>query len=163
MKAVYAGSFDPITLGHCDLIERASKMCDELIVAVGNNSKKKYMFSPDTRLYFVDQCIKDIKNVKVEYFTGLLVEFLHKIDCRVIIRGVRAFSDFESELQIASVNRYLDPDIETIFMMPKEEYSCLSSSTVRELIQLGMSPHDLVHDNIIPSIAMEMERKKNGL
>lgn len=144
MKAVYAGSFDPITVGHLDLIERASKLCDELVVAVGNNPRKKYTFIPRDRKKYVEMSVGHLQNVRVVHFEGLLVTFLKSLQINTIIRGIRAFSDFESELQIASANRYLDPNIETIFMMPKEQYSCISSSMVRELLQLKVPPDNLV-------------------
>jgi pantetheine-phosphate adenylyltransferase len=144
LKAVYAGSFDPITVGHLDLIERASKLCDELVVAVGNNPRKKYTFIPRDRKKYVEMSVGHLQNVRVVHFEGLLVTFLKSLQINTIIRGIRAFSDFESELQIASANRYLDPNIETIFMMPKEQYSCISSSMVRELLQLKVPPDNLV-------------------
>ena len=131
--AIYAGTFDPITLGHIDIIERASELFDRIIVAVTVKSQKKLLFNIDERVSMTRESIKNIKNVEVDSFGGLLVNYVQEKGARVMIRGLRAYSDFEYEFQMALTNRKLAPELETLFMMPKEIHSYVSSSLVREV------------------------------
>ncbi len=136
-SAIYPGSFDPLTLGHLDLIERASHIFDQVIVAVGVNSRKKTVFNAEERIAMVKASVKGLKNIKVEAFDGLLVEYARVKKNHVLLRGLRAFSDFEYEFQMALANRKMAPEIEMIFLMPKETFSYISSSTVREIAERG--------------------------
>lgn len=135
--AIYPGTFDPLTLGHLDLIERASHIFDRVIVAVVVNSRKNTVFSAEERVEMVKASTRNLKNVKVESFDGLLVAYARKKGVHVLLRGLRAFSDFEYEFQMALTNRKLAREIETIFLMPKETYSYINSSTVREVVERG--------------------------
>lgn len=137
IAAVYPGSFDPPTNGHIDIIKRASKIFTEVIVAVTHNCNKKHMFSLEDRVSMMKSSVSDMKNVKVSSFSGLLVDYLEKIDSFCIVRGLRALSDFEYEFQMALMNRKLKKNVETIFLVPDQEYTFLSSSTVREIASLG--------------------------
>jgi pantetheine-phosphate adenylyltransferase len=132
---VYPGSFDPITNGHMDIIERSSKLCDKLIVAVLVNRSKKPVFSLEERVDLIKCSVKNIHNVEVESFSGLLIDYMRNKNAKVIIKGLRAVSDFEYELQMALLNKNLDSGIETLFMMTNINYSFLSSSSVRELAE----------------------------
>lgn len=134
--AVYPGSFDPLTNGHLDIIEKASKIFPAVVVAVANNYSKQNTFSVNERLEMIKETIK-IKNVKIDSFSGLLVDYLDRIGSFVVIRGLRALSDFEYEFQMALMNRNLNNKIETIFLMPDHKYTFLSSSMVREIASLG--------------------------
>lgn len=136
-KAIYPGTFDPITLGHIDMVQRAVKGCEHLVVGVARSTPKNVWFSVEERVELVKDALKHLVNVEVQVFEGLLVEFARKVDAGFLIRGVRAFSDFEYELQMALMNRKLAPEIETMFLMPAEEYSYVSSSRVREICALG--------------------------
>ena len=142
--AVYPGSFDPPTNGHLDLIERGSKMFEQLVVAVLRNSEKTPMFSLAERLEMLRQLTGDLNNVRIDTFDGLMVEYAKSIDAMCVLRGIRAISDYEYELQMALMNRKLEPNIETVFMMPAEAYSYLSSRLVREISHLGGMIHGLV-------------------
>jgi pantetheine-phosphate adenylyltransferase len=133
---VYPGTFDPITLGHMDLIERASKLFDEVIVAIASNSNKKPLFSLEERVALAADVLKSFKNVKVEGFEILLIDFMQKRSANIILRGLRAVSDFEYEFQLAGMNRKLAPKIESLFLMPAEKYTYISSSFVREIASL---------------------------
>jgi pantetheine-phosphate adenylyltransferase len=135
--AIYPGSFDPPTLGHLDIIERAARMFDELIVAVGVNSEKDPFLDPVQRVASLRECTEHFGNVKVEQFSGLLVDFANRHGCKVLVRGMRAISDFEYEFRVASANRRLAPDVETVFLTTRDEYSFLASSVVREVAALG--------------------------
>ncbi len=134
--AIFPGSFDPITNGHLDLIERALKMFDKIVVAVLVNQAKKPLFSDDERLALIRESIGSDR-VEVAYFEGLLVRFAHEIGATVILRGLRAVSDFEYEMQMAMMNREQAPDLETVFLMPKSVYSFVSSRLVKEVASLG--------------------------
>lgn len=136
-RAVYPGSFDPITFGHIDIIERSAKMVDELVIAVLRNSAKNSLFSLEERVNMIKEVTKDLPNVKVETFDGLLVDYMRQIDATIIIRGLRAVTDFEYELQIAQMNHVLKDDAETIFLMTNLQYSYLSSSLVKEIASYG--------------------------
>ncbi|BBB22438.1 pantetheine-phosphate adenylyltransferase [Abyssogena phaseoliformis symbiont OG214] len=135
--AIYPGSFDPITNGHIDLIKRASKLFDEIIIGITQNSKKKAFLSIDDRVHAINTALKDIGNIKVLSFNTLLVDFAAKQNAQVILRGLRAVSDFEYEFQLSGMNKHLNPNIETLFMTPAEQYANISSSLVREILILG--------------------------
>jgi pantetheine-phosphate adenylyltransferase len=144
--AVYAGTFDPITYGHLDLIERGAEIFETLVLAVSADTPKKTLFSTDERVAICRDvvCELGVSNVQVTRFDGLLVNYLRSIDATVLLRGLRAYSDFESEFQMALTNRRLAPEVETLFMMPKEEHSYISSSMVKEVALLGGSTVDFV-------------------
>ncbi|MBI5199589.1 MAG: pantetheine-phosphate adenylyltransferase, partial [Nitrospirae bacterium] len=125
--AIYPGTFDPITNGHVDLIQRGLRIFDQIIVAVAMNPKKTSLFTVEERVRMAEEAVKGLGDVKVESFDGLLMDYAKKKDARAVIRGLRAVSDFEYELQMALMNRRLDSEIETVFMMPSEEYSYLTS------------------------------------
>lgn len=135
--AVYPGSFDPITNGHLDVIERAAKLFDKVIVAVAINEAKTPLFNRRERIELVEQSVGSIANVEVDTFTGLLIDYVEARKGEAVIRGLRAVSDFEFEFQLALMNRKLNGRIETIFMMPKETYTFLSSRMVKEIARLG--------------------------
>ena len=135
--AVYPGSFDPVTRGHLDLIERASRIFDRVIVAVSNNSAKKHTFSVDERMRMIEESLRGKGRVEVDTFSGLLVDYLRHKKVHIILRGLRAVSDMDYEFQIASVNRRLYPEVETVFLMPEEQYTYLSSSIVKEVARMG--------------------------
>jgi len=134
---IYAGTFDPLTLGHLDVVERASRICDELIVAVAASRSKQTWFSLEERVAIVRESVEDIGNARAEAFDGLLVDYAESQGVKLIMRGLRAISDFEFEFQMALTNRKLNPKIETVFLMPKEEYSYLTSSSIREIAEMG--------------------------
>jgi pantetheine-phosphate adenylyltransferase len=144
VTAIYPGSFDPVTNGHLDLIERASKLFDRLIVALLTNPEKDPLFSLNERVEMLREVVAHLPNVEVETFDGLLVDYARRRGARVLLRGIRAVSDYEYELQMALMNRNLAPDIETVFMLPSETYSYLSSRLVKEVARLGGSIKDLV-------------------
>ncbi|MBT1248121.1 MULTISPECIES: pantetheine-phosphate adenylyltransferase [unclassified Thermosipho (in: thermotogales)] len=148
MKAIYPGSFDPITYGHLDIIKRATKIFSEVFVVVMENKRKKYTFSLDERIEMIKDCTKDIKNVKVDYYKGLLIDYLknHKID--VIIRGLRAVTDFEYELQMAMANKEMCPTVDTVFLMTDKKYSFISSSLVKEVAFFGGNISTWVPHNV---------------
>ena len=135
--AIYPGSFDPVTNGHLDLIGRGEKMFDHLIVAVLKNMEKEPLFSVPERVEMLREVTKEFRSVEVDVFQGLLVDYARKRDAAVILRGIRAVSDYEYELQMALMNRKLEPRLETVFMLPGETYSYLSAKLVREIAQLG--------------------------
>jgi len=136
-RAIYPGSFDPVTNGHLDVIERARKLFDEVVVAVAHNDEKQPLFSLKERLDLLQETAGRIDNVRIAEFEGLLVEFARAEQAGAVIRGLRAVSDFEFEFQMALMNRKLDAAVETIFLMPKEEYTYLSSRIVKEIARLG--------------------------
>jgi len=153
--AIYPGSFDPVTNGHLDLIERGEKMFDVLIVAVLRNAEKQPLFSVAERVEMLREVTKAWSGVEVDVFDGLLVDYARKRGAGVILRGIRAVSDYEYELQMALMNRKLEPRLETVFMLPGLSYSYLSSKLVREIAQLGASLNGLV-----PPIVEERLRAK---
>jgi pantetheine-phosphate adenylyltransferase len=158
--AVYPGSFDPITLGHLDIIERAASVFDKVIVGVLENpDKKNSLFNAEERVELINKVVSDIKNVEVEFFNGLTINYLHKKNAHIIIRGLRAVSDFEYELQMASINSKLDPNIETLFMMTNSKYSYLSSSIVKQVAMYGGCIKELVPDKIIKELLVRIESK----
>ncbi len=135
--AIYPGSFDPPTLGHIDLVERAAGIFEKLIVAVGHNDEKDSFLEPEQRVAAMRECTSHLENVSVEQFSGLLIDFARRHDCKVIVRVMRAISDFEYEFRVASANKRLAPEIETVFLNTRDEYSFLASSVVREVAALG--------------------------
>ena len=158
-KAICPGSFDPITNGHLDIIERASRVFDELIVAVVVNPEKKCLFSVDERVEQIKNVVKNLPNVRVEKFSGLLVHLMNKEDVRVIVKGLRSVSDFEYEFQMAAMNNKLDSSKETVFMMTKTEYCYISSTSVKQVAMLGGSIKGLVPEGIIPEITRKINSK----
>ncbi len=137
VTAVYPGTFDPLTRGHEDLVRRASGLFDQLIVGVADSKAKKPFFSLDERLDIAHEVLGHYPNVRVESFSGLLKDFVRRHDARVIVRGLRAVSDFEYEFQMAGMNRYLLPDVETLFLTPSDQYQFISGTIVREIAVLG--------------------------
>jgi pantetheine-phosphate adenylyltransferase len=155
--AVYAGSFDPITNGHLNLIERCVKIFDKIIVAIAKNPSKKMCFSVEDRLYMIKESVKNYKNVQVDAFDGLLVEYMKMKNAQILIRGLRAVSDFEYEFQMAHMNHKLFPEMETFFMMTGTDQFYISSHIVREAASFGGDIRGLA-----PEIVIEMLRKKFG-
>lgn len=142
--AIYAGSFDPFTLGHYDILKEGSEMFDKIIIAVADNPNKKCMFTVDERINLIKSCIKDFDNVKFDSFEGLTVEYAKKQGAKFLLRGIRSVQDFEYERELAQNNNILAPDIKTVFFMTKPEYSFISSSGVREIILNGGDVSKLV-------------------
>ncbi|MEW6095476.1 MAG: pantetheine-phosphate adenylyltransferase [bacterium] len=142
--AIYPGTFDPITNGHLDIIERAVPLFEQIIVAIACDSPKPTVFSIQERIQMLKEITKNYSNVKVEKFSGLLVEYARKKNASIIIRGLRAVSDFEHEFQMASINKRLNPDVETLFMMTHEDNFFLSSSAIKEIARLGGSLGEFV-------------------
>ena len=160
---VYPGSFDPLTNGHLDIIKRASKLFDKLIVGVlVNDSKKNPLFTMEERVKLIQKCIGDLPNVEVGSFDGLLVDFVKKNGAHAIVKGLRAVSDYEYELQMAALNRHIDNDIDTIFLMADVQNSFLSSSVVKELAWHGGSICGLVPKEIEKDIVDSVRALKNG-
>lgn len=157
LKAIYPGSFDPLTNGHLDLIERGSKIFGELVVAILRNPDKDPLFSVEERVNMLKATTSRFANVQIDIFDGLLVDYVARQGAQVVLRGIRAISDYEYELQMALMNRKLDPRIETVFMMPADTYSYLSSRLVKEVFNLGGSVRGLV-----PEMVEEKLRQKAG-
>jgi pantetheine-phosphate adenylyltransferase len=157
-RAIYPGSFDPVTNGHLDVIERARKLFDEVIVAVAYNDQKQPMFSLEERLELLRATIGDADHVQVAPLDGLLVDFAVKQNATAVIRGLRAVSDFEFEFQMALMNRKLESRVETIFLMPKEEYTYLSSRIVKEIARLGGDITSFVPARVAEAFARKMKR-----
>lgn len=155
IKAVCPGSFDPVTYGHLDIIQRTAKIFDHVIVAVLNNSSKKPLFTVEERIELLKKVTKGIPGVEIDAFDGLLIEYMNRKGANTIVKGLRAVSDFEYELQMAAINRKLDDSIETFFMMTNNKYSYLSSSIVKEVAKYNASVSDLV-----PPEVEEALRKK---
>ena len=160
MVAIYPGSFDPVTNGHLDIIRRAASISDELIVGVLNNKAKTPLFSVEERVRMLCEVTRDMKNVKVVPFEGLLIEFAKQMDAKVIIRGLRAVTDFEYELQMSQTNHKLNPNIETLFMTTSLEYSFLSSSTVRELASFGGDISQFVPKYVEEQVIEKIKEKR---
>ena len=155
--AIYPGSFDPVTLGHWDLIQRAEKLVDRLVVAVLHNPAKTCAFSVAERVDFLRELLADKPHIEITTFHGLLVDFARQQGAQFIVRGVRAFSDFEYEFQMALMNRKLAADLETVFLMPKEEYSVVSSRMVREVGAMGGDISGLVPELLVDRIAQRLK------
>ena len=136
-RAVYPGTFDPMTMGHVDLVKRASKLFDSVIIAIASSDSKKPMFSLEERIEIGNQIFADDPKVEVVGFSGLLVNFAKENDANILIRGLRVVADFEYDFQLANMNRAMSPDVESVFLTPKEEYSYISSSLVKEIATMG--------------------------
>lgn len=145
VTALYPGTFDPITNGHIDLVERATQMFDRVVVAIAENKRKNPLFSLEERIDLAKQVLADNPKVEVMGFNTLLVDFAHEQQAKVLVRGLRAVADFEFEFQLASMNRHLAPDIESVYLMPSEQYSFISSSLVKEVARLGGDIEKYVH------------------
>ena len=154
-RALYPGTFDPVTNGHLDIIARASKLFDELIVSVAESPQKAVLFNLEDRLRFMKEGCQGIRNVRVDSFSSLLVEYAREVGTRIIIRGLRAVSDFEYEFQMALMNHTIDPEVETLFMAPSESYTFLSSRIVKEVAAYGGKIEGLVP----PIVQQALEQK----
>lgn len=159
IRAVYPGSFDPVTNGHIDLIQRSSALFDHVIVAILRNAEKFPLFSVEERIEMLQEATRNLKNISVTSFAGLLVDYVEKEKASVIIRGIRAVSDYEYELQMALMNRRLSNKVETVFMLPAESYSFLSSKLVREIAGLGGSIHEFVPADVERRLRRKFEAK----
>jgi pantetheine-phosphate adenylyltransferase len=157
-RAIYPGSFDPVTNGHLDVVERARKLFDEVVVAVAYNEEKHALFSLEDRLELLHGMLGKIDNVKVAQFDGLLVKFAVEQNATAVIRGLRAVSDFEFEFQMALMNRQLENKVETIFLMPKEEYTYLSSRIIKEIARLGGDVSKFVPPTVARALAKKFPR-----
>lgn len=158
MVVVYPGSFDPVTYGHLDIIKRCSRKFEKVIVVVMNNSSKKYLFSLEERQNMIRECLKDYDNIEVDHSSGLLVDYLHDRNVNVLVKGLRALSDFEFEFQMALMNNCLDSDIETFFLMTSNRYSFVSSSMVKEIAKYDGDISNLVPDNIRDYVMNRIEK-----
>ena len=157
--AIYPGSFDPITKGHLNIIERAAKIFDVVVVCVMVNSDKKNpLFSLEERLHLINKVIGELPNVRVETFSGLLAEYAKRHEPAVIVKGLRAVSDFESEFQMALINRKIDPNLDTFFLTASEQYTYLSSSVVKELARYGADLSGLLPEQIVDDV---LEKTRN--
>lgn len=159
LRAIYPGSFDPVTFGHIDIIRRSASMVDELIVGVLNNNAKIPLFSVEERVRMLKKVLEDMPNVKCIPFEGLLVDFAHETGARMVIRGLRAITDFEYELQMAQTNHKLRPDVETVFLTTSLEYSYLSSTTVKEVAAFGGDISQFVPEYVADRIKEKMKQK----
>ena len=159
-KAIYPGSFDPLTLGHLDIIERSARIVDELVVGVLNNSAKNSLFSLDERFSMIKEMTDSMPNVTVTSFNGLLVDYMREIDATIIVRGLRAVTDFEYELQIAQTNHVENPEVETIFLTTSLQYSYLSSTIVKEFASYGGDLSKFVPARFIDRIYDKYQIKK---
>ena len=157
--AIYPGSFDPVTLGHWDIIQRAEKLVDRLVVAVLHNPRKTPAFSVEERVAMLGELTGSSTIIEITSFDGLLVDFAKSQGAQFIVRGVRAFSDFEYEFQMALMNRKLAPDLETVFLMPKEKYSAVSSRFVREIGSMGGNLAELVPETLRERIAGQLAKR----
>ncbi len=158
VTAVYPGTFDPMTVGHIDVARRASGMFDDLVVAVAASTSKSPFFSLEERVDMATSILSDLDNVTVQSFGGLLVDYASELGSKVIVRGLRAISDFEYEVQIAGVNRHLAPDIETVFIAASQQYTFLSSSIVREIARMQGDVSEFVHPLVIESFTKRHQR-----
>ncbi len=156
--AVYPGTFDPTTNGHHDLVERASGLFDKVIVAIAANTSKTPLFDLDHRVRMAKVVLADFSNVEVTGFSDLLVDFVHQVNGNVILRGLRVVSDFEYEMQLASMNRHLASDIETLFLTPSEKSSFISSTLVKEIAMHGGDVSEFVHGSVVKELATQFRR-----
>ncbi|MEA5446126.1 pantetheine-phosphate adenylyltransferase [Gammaproteobacteria bacterium AB-CW1] len=154
VKALYPGTFDPITNGHADLVRRAARLFDSVVVAIAASPGKQPRFSLDERVRFAELALEELDNVEVKPFEGLTVEFAREHGISAIVRGLRAVSDFEFEFQLAAMNRHLENGVETVFLTPSEQYTFVSSSLVREIASLGGDVSDFVH----PTVEAELKK-----
>ena len=157
-NAIYPGTFDPITNGHHDLVRRAASIFDRVVVAIAANPNKTPMFPLEKRVNLARQVLADLTNVEVVGYSGLTVEFARQHQLSVIVRGLRAVSDFEFEFQLANMSRHLDRDIETVFLTPQEQFTFISSSLIREIAVLGGETREFVH----PIVAAELKKQKRS-
>ena len=160
VRAIYPGSFDPVTYGHIDIIRRSAKIVDELVVGVLNNKAKTPLFSVEERVKMLNEVTKEMENVKIVPFEGLLIEFASQVGAKVIIRGLRAVTDFEYELQMAQTNHKLNPDVETLFFTTSLDYSYLSSSTVKEIASFGGDITQFVPELVVEEVTRKLEEKR---
>jgi len=158
--AIYPGSFDPLTNGHLDIVQRAARLFDRVIVAVARSESKHPLFTPEERLALVQEAIRDMPNVAADTFDGLLVEYVQEQSAQVVLRGLRAVSDFEFEFQLALMNRKLSESFETIFMMPKDTYTFLSSRLVKEIARLGGNVSPFVPPHVRTALAVRLGKEK---
>lgn len=158
-RALYPGTFDPITRGHEDLVRRASSLFDEVIVAVADSRGKQPFFTLDERVAMAKETLAPFGNVRVEGFSGLLMDFLRKHDAKIILRGLRAVSDFEYEFQMAGMNRNLYPDVETLFLTPSEQYMFISATMVREIASLGGDVSLFVNPLVVPRMKAKAQKR----
>ena len=155
IKAVYPGTFDPLTRGHEDLVRRASSLFGELVLGIAGSTPKRPFFTVDERIAMAREVLADVKNVQVMSFSGLLIDFVREQRARVVLRGLRAVSDFEYEFQLAGMNRHLYPEMETIFLTPSEQHMFISATLVREIASLGGDVSQFVH----PLVAKRLKSK----
>jgi pantetheine-phosphate adenylyltransferase len=160
--AVYPGSFDPITCGHLDIIKRAIKIFDKVIVAVAHNYDKQSLFSPEEKVEMIREEVKGYPSVTVDTFHGLLMEYMKKVKARVALRGLRATSDFEYEYHMAVMNRNLNNDIDTLFMMTGRDYFFVSSRTIKEVASLGGSVAGLVSEHVAKKLKQKFSQERKG-
>jgi pantetheine-phosphate adenylyltransferase len=160
--AIYPGTFDPLTNGHLDVVQRAAKLFDRVVMAVAKNDGKQPMFTSDERFVLVQKAVKHLPNVEADKFDGLLVEYVVSRKAQAIVRGLRAVSDFEFEFQLALMNRKLNENIETIFMMPKDTYTFLSSRIVKEIARLGGDVRAFVPAHVQDALARKFGGPKGG-
>ena len=161
LRAIYPGSFDPVTYGHLDVIRRSARLVDELIIGVLNNKAKSPLFSAEERVRMLEEITKEMPNVRIFPFEGLLVDFARKMKADLVIRGLRAITDFEYELQMAQTNHKLEPELETVFLTTSLEYSYLSSSTVKEVAAFGGDISQFVPKIVVDRIAEKMKKKES--
>ena len=157
-RAIYPGSFDPVTNGHLDVIERASKLFDEIVVAIAQNVEKDPLFSLDERMSFLQASLSGTKSIRIDSFDGLLVDLAQTEGAVAVIRGLRAISDFEFEFQLALMNRKLKSSVETIFLMPKEEYTYLSSRLIKEIARLGGDVSQFVPEKVAQALRTKFKK-----
>ena len=160
LKAIYPGSFDPVTLGHLDIIKRSAAMVDELIVGVLNNNTKSPLFSVEERVKMLEEVTQSLPNVKIVPFAGLLVDFARETGAKMVIRGLRAITDFEYELQMSQVNHKLEESVETVFLTTSLEYSYLSSSIVKEVAAFGGEISQFVPEGIVARIQEKIHKRR---
>ena len=160
VRAIYPGSFDPVTYGHLDIIRRSAEVVDELIVGVLYNKAKIPLFSVEERVKMLGEATKDLDNVKIIPFEGLLIDFAKQMDAKVIVRGLRAITDFEYELQMAQTNRKLNPEVETLFMTTSLEYSYLSSTTVKEVASFDGDISQFVPEFVAEKVTDKIKEKR---
>ena len=161
LRAIYPGSFDPVTYGHLDIIERAARISDELIVGVLQNKAKTPLFSVEERVTILGEVTKNLKNVRIVPFEGLLIDFAKQMDAKVIVRGLRAITDFEYELQMSQTNRKLDADVETLFLTTSLDYSYLSSTTVKEVASFGGDITQFVPEFVAEKVTEKIKERRS--
>lgn len=162
ITAVYAGTFDPITLGHEDITRRACKLFDRVIIAVADSQSKKPLFTLDERVAIARQSLSDVSNVQVMGFSGLLMNFVRQQGARVVVRGVRSVTDFDYEFQLAGMNRQLFPEVETIFLTPGEQHAYVSATLVREIALLGGDAARFVSPEVAQQLAAKVQQRKGS-